>query len=131
MKELIMMIIKMIDEGKITADQGVELIKAVRSTGIYNREASAEMKNKVKTHVKKVIDEAEPKVKAATHKIVKKSGEVAENISNSVKDYRAKKAAQMAEEESYETADDYIVPPDVETTDIETPEVDTPEENEL
>ncbi len=126
MKELIMMILKMVDEGKITADQGVDLIKAVRSTGIYTHEASVAMKNKVKTHVKKVIDETEPKVKAATHKIVEKGGEVAESISNSVKDYRAKKAAAMAEEESYDTEEDYTVPPEVET-----PENETTGENEL
>lgn len=106
MKEILMMIIKMIDEGKITADEGVRLIAAVKSTGYQNYEAMKMAKKKVKTGVDNFVKNAEPKVKDAAQKIKEKTEKVADNISKGINDIKdninEKKAAAAAEEAAEE-----------------------------
>jgi type IV secretory pathway TrbL component len=112
MKEIIMIILNMINDGKITADEGVALIGAVKSSGVYSRETAAA----VKKRVKKAIEDAEPKIKQAGEKIALKSGEVMRDISNGVKTMKdnaaAKKAAAVeadAAEDMEESEDELIV----------------------
>ncbi len=84
MKEERIMILKMVDEGKISADDGVKLLKAL------SRSADAEEKiSKAAKHIKnKVSDfakDAEPVVKKAAHDIKVKSGEMADEIGEKIK----------------------------------------------
>lgn len=63
MKEERMMILKMIESGKITADEAVKLLGALSSSG-----KASEMLGTVKKKVSKLAKDAEPVVKAAAEK---------------------------------------------------------------
>ncbi len=81
MKEIIKSILSMVNEGKISAEEGVKLITAVR----YAYNPTHETAKHVKSKVKKAVRDAEPKVKKAAEVIWDKSVVVAGEISKGVK----------------------------------------------
>jgi hypothetical protein len=84
MKEERMMILKMVDEGKISADDGVKLLKALNKS-VDTEEKLSKAAKQFKSKVGDFAKEAEPKVKKAAHDIKIKSGEVAEVIGEKIK----------------------------------------------
>ena len=79
------MVLKMVEEGKITVDEAVKLIKAMGNcsdTGEKIKKAAKDMKGKISEMAK----EAEPKVKMATKTVVSKTGEVVDELSKNIKD---------------------------------------------
>lgn len=82
MKDETMMILKMIESGKITADDAVKLINALKSDG----KSTTEKIDSVKKKVTKFAKEAEPKVKAAANVIVEKSTELGSNFKKKVEE---------------------------------------------
>jgi hypothetical protein len=84
MKEERMMILKMVDEGKISADDGVKLLKALNKS-VDTEEKLSKAAKQFKSKVGDFAKEAEPKVKKAAHDIRVKSGEVAEVIGEKIK----------------------------------------------
>jgi transcriptional regulator len=84
MKEERIMILKMVDEGKITADDGVKLLKALSRSGDTEEKISKAAKH-FKDRVSDIAKEAEPKVKKAAHDIRVRSGEVADVIGEKIK----------------------------------------------
>jgi polyhydroxyalkanoate synthesis regulator phasin len=84
MKEERIMILKMVDEGKITADDGVKLLKAL-SRSVDTEEKISKAAKHFKEKVSDIAKEAEPKVKKAAHDIKVKSGEVADVIGEKIK----------------------------------------------
>lgn len=81
MKDIIKSILSMVNDGKITAEEGVKLINAVKATYNPNYEAAKKMKNKMK----KAVKDAEPKVKKAAGIIWDKSVEAVDGLSKGVK----------------------------------------------
>jgi S-methylmethionine-dependent homocysteine/selenocysteine methylase len=71
----------MVNEGKITAEEGVRLITAVK----YAYNPTHERAKHMKTKMKKAMQDAEPKVKKAAETIWDKSVVVAGEISKGVK----------------------------------------------
>lgn len=84
-----MMILKMIENGKITADEGVKLIDAVNSAG-----KASDMIHSVKKRVKKMAKDAEPKVKAAAETIVEKSAEFGSAVKKKINESKIKEKAE-------------------------------------
>lgn len=82
MKDETMMILKMIESGKITADDAVKLINALKSDG----KSTTDKIDSVKKKVTKFAKEAEPKVKAAANVIVEKSTELGSNFKKKVEE---------------------------------------------
>lgn len=84
MKEERIMVLKMIDEGKITADDGVKLLKALSKSGDTEEKISKAAKQ-FKDKVTDIAKEAEPKVKKAAQDLKKRGGEVADEIGEKIK----------------------------------------------
>ena len=77
MKEERMSILKMLDEGKITADEAVKLIDAVNSGAAAK---ANDMFSSVKDSVTKFAKDAEPVVKSAATKVAEKSIIIGGNV---------------------------------------------------
>lgn len=84
MKEERLMILRMIDEGKISADDGVKLLKALSKSGDTEEKISKAAKQ-IKDKVTDIAKEAEPKVKKAAQDLKVKGGEVANEIGEKIK----------------------------------------------
>ncbi len=82
MKEETMMILKMIESGKLTADDAVKVINALKSDG----KSTSDTIDLVRKKVTKFAKEAEPKVKAAANVIVEKSAEIGTNFKKKVEE---------------------------------------------
>lgn len=91
MKDERIMILKMIEDGKISADDGVKLIKA-----LHNVEGSETVKKVVKNidgfakdmkdKITEMAKDAEPKVKHATKVVVEKTGVVVDELGKNLKE---------------------------------------------
>jgi polyhydroxyalkanoate synthesis regulator phasin len=97
MKEIIKSILSMVNDGKITAEEGVKLINAVKFT--YN--PSYERAKKMKNSVKKAVRDAEPKVKKAAEIIWDKSVEAAKGVKMMAGDITEKLAATKDKKSTY------------------------------
>jgi len=95
MQEERMIVLKMVDEGKITVDEATKLLEGLRGTGSdvgrqfeeKFKDFSADMKEFAKDVTCKINDmtkKAEPKVKEFAKNVVSKTAEVADNISQSL-----------------------------------------------
>lgn len=79
------MVLKMVEEGKINVDEAVKLIKAMSNgsdTGEKIKKAAKDMKGKISEMAK----DAEPKVKKVTKVVVSKTGEVVDELGKNIKD---------------------------------------------
>lgn len=110
MKEQTMMILKMIESGKITADEGVKLINAVSGTGKSSESKSSDVigqvKKKVTNKVSKIAKEAEPKVKAAASAIAEKSGEIKKKVEGKINEAKMKERAEDIIDDIEDVIDD-------------------------
>ena len=89
-------VLKMIDEGKISVDEGTKLLDMLKGGGKESsnfedkfNKFSKDTKEFLKDMGKKInhiYEKAEPKVKDATKKVVAKTADIAENISQSLSD---------------------------------------------
>lgn len=86
-----MLILKMIDEGKITVDEGVKLLKTVSRTAEVEEKLGEAAKKaqaiamEVKDKAVELAKDAEPKVKKAAQVIGEKATEVASTIKDAIK----------------------------------------------
>ncbi len=90
MKEERMMILRMVDEGKINVDDGVKLLKAINKAS-DTEEKISKAANKIKTKVSDFAEEAKPVVKKAAHDLKVKGGEMADEIGGKIKAHMNKK----------------------------------------
>ncbi|MCL2235789.1 MAG: hypothetical protein FWB98_05050 [Defluviitaleaceae bacterium] len=98
MQEERMKVLEMINEGKITADEGAKLLEALRCGDggqkfeeKFNKFAhdTKDFFKDVGGKINEMYKEVEPKVKSATQKVVSKTADIAENISQKL-DEKAK-----------------------------------------
>lgn len=89
MKEERIMILKMIDEGKISVDDGVKLLKAINKSS-DTEEKITNVAKQFKSKVSDMAKEAEPKVKKVAYDLKVKSSELADEISERIKTGMAK-----------------------------------------
>lgn len=97
MKEETMMILKMIDSGKITADDAVKLINAIKP----DEKSTTDKIDSVKKKVTKLAKDAEPKVKAAANVIAEKSVELGNTLKKKVE-------KKISESKAKDIVDDII-----------------------
>lgn len=97
MKEERMAVLTMISEGKITADEGVSLLKAL-SKSVDTEEKLSKAAKQIKNKVSDIAKEAEPKVKKAAADLKVKGGEVASEIGEKIK-ARINKAKEGSDDE--------------------------------
>lgn len=92
MKEERLMILKMVEEGKVSADEAVKLLNAVNGTkndkyfdfeDKVNKAAKSmdEFAKDVKVKLTGVAKEVEPKVRKTTQAVIEKTGEVVDEFS--------------------------------------------------
>ena len=89
MKEERIMILKMVDEGKISVDDGVKLLKAINKASDAEEKISNAAKQ-FKSKMSDIAKEAEPKVKKVANDLKIKSSELADEISERLKSGVAK-----------------------------------------
>ena len=90
MKEERMMILRMVDEGKINVDEGVKLLKAINKA-TDTEEKISKAASKIKTKMNDFAEEAKPVVKKAAHDLKVKGGEMADEIGGKIKAHINKK----------------------------------------
>jgi len=92
-----MQVLKMIDEGKISVDEATKLLDVLKASGGKENASLEDRFNKFSSDTKDflkdmgkkinhIYEKAEPKVKDATKKVVAKTADIAENISQSLND---------------------------------------------
>ena len=92
-----MQVLKMIDEGKINVDEAAKLLDVLKTSGGKESSNLEDRFNKFSNDTKvflkdmgkkinHIYEKAEPKVKDATKKVVAKTADIAENISQSLND---------------------------------------------
>ncbi len=105
MKEERMLILNMLNDGKITADEAVSLLNALPSEGC----SFDDFARSVKTKVEGFAEKAEPKVKKAAQDIRDRSVEAFDNIKDKIKEKRAESAAAAEKENGYAAdSDEYV-----------------------
>lgn len=105
MKEERMLILNMLNEGKITADEAVSLLNALPSEGC----SFDDFARSVKTKVEDFAGKAEPKVKKAAQDIRDRSVEAFDNIKAKIEEKRAESAAAAEKENGYAAdSDEYV-----------------------
>lgn len=83
MREERMMILRLLEEGKVNAEEAVHLLETVNNA--YKGRAS-EVFDTVKEKVTKFAKDAEPKVKSAAGKVMDKSVEIGNTVKKKVDD---------------------------------------------
>ena len=119
MKEERMMILRMVDEGKINVDEGVKLLKAINKA-TDTEEKISKAASKIKTKVSDFAEEAKPVVKKAAHDLKVKGGEMADEIGGKIK-------AHMNKKDTCDCEGDILEADDMEAYEFE---FDTDEESE-
>ncbi|MCL2856033.1 MAG: hypothetical protein FWE21_10560 [Defluviitaleaceae bacterium] len=98
MQEERMKVLEMINEGKITVDEGTKLLQTLRCEDGGQRfeekfnkftQDTKEFFKDMGCKINEMYKEVEPKVKSATQKVVAKTADIAENISQKL-DEKAK-----------------------------------------
>lgn len=103
MREERMAILKMIENGKITADEGVKLLNAINS-GTKKSDVISDVKNRVTKFAKG----AEPKVKAVAGKVADKSMEIGAGVKKKVEEKIAESKHKDKIYEAKEKAEEVI-----------------------
>lgn len=88
MKEERMAILKMLEEGKITADEAVKLIVAINGSSSANK--ANDIFNTVKKKVSKIAKDAEPKVKAAADMAAEIGANVKQKVDSKIAESKYK-----------------------------------------
>lgn len=104
MKEERMMILRMVDEGKINVDDGVKLLKAINKA-TDTEEKISKAASKLKTKMSDFAEEAKPVVKKAAHDLKVKSSEMADEIGGKIKAHMNRKDACDCEGDILEADD--------------------------
>lgn len=87
MKEERMMVLNMVNEGRITAEEAVNLLNALNKSNSETISATAKTFAKgVKEKTADIVEKAEPKVKKAAQDIAEMSVEVFGNIKDKIKE---------------------------------------------
>jgi len=95
MQEERMLVLKMVDEGKICVDEATKLLDALKTTGAHAGPTFEEKFNSftndtkeffkdVGCKINKMYKNAEPKIKDAAKTVVAKTADIADNISQSL-----------------------------------------------
>lgn len=137
MQEERIMVLNMVGEGKITAEEGVQLIKALACSGDSGEKIKMAAKD-VGNKISEMARVAEPKVKKVTKAAVTKTGEVVDELGKNIKDIINNKCKSKEDgcgcgcdsDEEYDFADYVSYEDEVTADDIESDIVVEPIEDD-